>query len=533
MSRPSAFRPALRARAAQHLMVLVCAGVSLVGCKKRADAPSGPGGGMSRATVDVTADREVIKTGWLVALAKDPAALATLASSSAGWRAFFGGDAAAALAAFEKDLETGAPARIGAARAALELADAHRWLARTQAVATGSLLQAQATRPGARKSAAVRAFILARLAGVQGNVPDFSPAEADPAIAELVASARPGATGPAAALMSGTAGGADAPAPAGMSAAYERRLRTRSLVAAGRLAEARRLWKSVDPKAPDLIAGSGDDAVSVRDPQAALGAHELYAAIALESLGTLDGWTDLLRARALLILKRGPASAERLQALLAKPPVDAALAQLVLSGTTGPADLAHEAVALWAVSLAAGGDAEGAKAKAGTLPEATVRQRVLKAWALAFAGVTIKPGAFPDDRSTLSRAFTDEITALGEAATGAGDVSQLSLVDRSVDVIQRRYAAALHRGGHPALAVKSREAAEDKARAAQRSARNTLSSLAGSAYDNLGIGRPRVALKYLTRLADHLPVAFGPAEMLRDLLSLRAMEQGGGAVVGQ
>jgi hypothetical protein len=53
------------------------------------------------------------------------------------------------------------------------------------------------------------------------------------------------------------------------------------------------------------------------------------------------------------------------------------------------------------------------------------------------------------------------------------------------------------------------------------------------ARENVRIGRPRVALKYLSRLAERFPAVAAPADMLRDLLTIRAMEQEGGAASGQ
>ena len=108
------------------------------------------------------------------------------------------------------------------------------------------------------------------------------------------------------------------------------------------------------------------------------------------------------------------------------------------------------------------------------------------------------------DAQALTRSTAHRVIQLGQSGLGAGSKPE-----------------------------KAREAAEDKAAAQGPSARNSLAALVLTARDNVSIRRPRVALKYLARLGDALPAVEGPAEILRDLLSLQAMEQGGSATAGQ
>ncbi|MEZ4473894.1 MAG: hypothetical protein R3F60_24510 [bacterium] len=291
--------------------------------------------------------------------------------------------------------------------------------------------------------------------------------------------------------------------------------------------------KALDPRAADIEAGTGDARVVLRDPVAADAEARLYAAMAEEALREVPGWPGLLRARALVLLGREADALGLCEALLATPPADAPLAFFLFSGALDVAELANQARALGAAAAHALGQAEKATALVGAIQPRTVADRVQLAWARAWTGQTPAADAFPENRGEYVGALVVEIGALGAAAAGGEEVQQLGLVDRHADVVQRRYAAAMGHGGDPSIAVKAREAAEDKAAAFSPSARNSLSALVLAARDNVGIGRPRVALKYLARLGDQLPAAAGPGEMLRDLLSLRAMEQGGSATAGQ
>lgn len=519
---------------AAALAVLVVVGP---GCKKREDAGSGGGGTSSRAEVDLTADRAALDKSWILDVARDPAPLGALATANGGWRALFGGDATAALVEFEEGIKRGgdASARIGAARAALELAEANRLVGELVRALTPQLMRAQATRPGAESSAATRAFFLARHAAGTGERLDtlLKDVAEDGPMGPWAALLRPEAADPAAALLRGAPEGLDAELPAGATQTFSDRLHLAALVGAGRLAEARARGRRIDPKAHDFVIDQEQGRTGFYDPGIAGVESRLYAAVALDALSGVEGWGDLLRARALLLLGRPQEAAETLEKLLAAPPDTADLAVLVLEPILNAADLRDEAVALRVRALVESGQPDAARALAEQLPTSSVAQRVRRAWAESLLGAKPDATAFPEDRAVLARAMNEAIVALGDAGKGAADVTELALVERYVDGLQRRFAESLARSGEPTLSVKAREGAEDKSAAAGPSGRNTISSLAATALDNAAIGRPRVALKYLQRMNERLPTVAAPAEMLADLLSARALEQGGGPNVGQ
>lgn len=522
-------------RRAGWLALAVSTSLTLGGCEKVKPPPPPAEGQAARAAVDPGVEKKAFEASWVIAHARDPAPLLALAGTSEGWQALFTGKPGEALETFLRDAETSPEARIGAARAALELARAHARLGFLVRALTPDLLKAQASRPGAEPGAPWRAYISARLATARGQdakdalagVPADSPAA--PWAAALAADAQT----PLAALLRGQAAGIDAELPPGGTAAYAERLAIRALLDAGRFKEARARYDRLDPSAADILVGEGEAQAALRDPVVADIGARIYAAQVVELLGEAGGWPLLLKADALRILGKTDDALAALTALAGAAPAPAAgLSMLVLSDALGAADLTGRVAAERARLLAEKGDEAGAIALIDALPRDTVAQRVLRAWAGSFVG-RVDAEAFPEDRTELSKALLEVVAGLGDAAPGAGSINELLLVERYVDAVQRRFAEALVRMDRPALAVKMRDAAEDKTSAQAPSARNTLSALAAAALDNVGIGRPRVALKYLSRMGEALPAAAGPAEMLRDLLSHRAMQQSGGVTSGQ
>lgn len=477
------------------------------------------------AVLDVEADKVAARNSWLVQLAKDSAPLVTLADSSPGWGPFFVNDPAKAIEDFQGD----APAvRIGRARAALELAEAHGAIADLVQRLTPDLLTAQKTRPGAEAGAPWRALMRARANGDYSKVPE---AGSVGAIKTAVASVDT----PLAKLLAGDHTALNAEVPPEATAMWKRRISLSALARAGKLDAALKWVGRVKHRMPDFEVSAGDQTLTFRDPIAARALSVVYAAVAEDAVRDLPGWPSLLRARALVLLDRPGDAIPILEALTkALPAEPPALAQLVLSSTLDVDDLLTETWARLALAAHAANDAARAKAAFDTLAgrSRTVADRVWGAWVAARIGQPVAEGVFPTDRRELLNPLRDEVEALGAAAKGKTDVAQLMLIERYVDVLQRRYGDALVRSDKPALGVKLREAAEEKSANLAPSSRNTVSSLAATARDNMAVGRPRVALKYLSRLADTLPDAHGPAEMLRDLLSLRAMEQGGSATAG-
>ncbi len=227
----------------------------------------------------------------------------------------------------------------------------------------------------------------------------------------------------------------------------------------------------------------------------------------------------VLCAEAVELIKAhgGETSQCALSELIATPPEKLPLSLAVLSEYWHSADLVVAARAWNAQS-------------ADDLSQTTIVERVWHAWASNRQNKDVNPDAFPVDRAPLQHALDNAIGALGEAGQGAQDVLNLDLSARTVDGLERRFADSIVKRD-PALAVKLREDAEDKSAAAAPSPRNTLSSLAKSARDNVAISRYRVSLKYLSRLG--LAEADLPSDLLRDLLTLRAMEAEDPAMVGQ
>lgn len=511
------------------------AALALTACGKRDD--KGKPGPAPASSVDTSADRARARESWVVGVARDSGALLALAQSNSGWPKLFTSDPAAALGEFGGALKSGNPpsgVRTGAARAALDLSEAHAAIGAIVVNATGALLDVK-TDAGGPEAAAWRQAFLARRLLHEGKdaAPTLAKIAADSPLQSYAAALKPGATGPLAALLTRKAGADGATLPAGATAEYKERLEISAAIEAGKTAEAIARFAKVAPTAPDVTVGTGESAVTLRDPGLVdLGAH-VAALQVLDAVGPGAGWLGLLKARAELALGRAAAAKATLEALKAAPPATAELADLVLTDALSVEDLKWETVALLARAQAAAGDAAGAKATAATLPADTIGHRVLKTWAAVSAGEPLDASAFPEDRSLLARAIAAEVDALGADGKGVPDVAALSLVDRYVDAVERRFAEAAALSGAPELALKHLENAEDKAAAFAPSPRNQLSALARAARENARIGRPRIALKYLSRLAERFPAVAAPSDMLRDLLTIRAMDQEGGAASGQ
>lgn len=488
------------------------------GCVEKVPVESEP-----EPVVDVTADREAARNSWLIQLAQDPQPLIALADSSPGWADLFTGNAKAGLNNFQGDA---VPTRIGRARAALQLAEAHAELAALVRSATPNLLAAQKTRPNAAAGAPWRALMLARLQGDYSKVPDDGPVGALKARLSRPEALAPLATDP---------DGFWATVPEEAGATWRRRLAIKALAQAGKVDAALRKAKRLKSRRPDFKITTGDETLSFRDPGAADALALLYAAVAEQAVRDVPGWPSLLRARALVLLGRPAEAVPLFEAFTqALPPEGPHLAQLVLSTALNVDDLLTETWARLALAAAAAQDQPRVDAALKTLAgrTRTLGDRVWGGYVQAALGKPVEANLFPTDRRELLVPLREEVANLGPDAKGKQDVDQLLLIDRYVDGLQRRYAALLLSADKPALAVKMREAAEEKSANLSPSSRNSVSSLAATARANMSVNRPRVALKYLVRLADALPDAHGPAEMLRDLLSLRAMEQGGSATAG-
>jgi hypothetical protein len=508
-----------------------------MGCQKKEEVANSSGAAAAAAPkVDVSADTGAAQTSWVLGVALEPAPLTALASGSPGWAPFFAGDAAESLAGFEKNAGSSPDAALGAVRAARELSRAEAVVAQMVVVATPRVLAALDSREGSAETAAPRAWIEARHAAATGRPPDAALAKigADSPVHAWRA-ALEGGDEAAKGLLLGKAAAEDGPVPDGGTDAYGERLQVRAAALVdARLPEARKRAARIDPKDPDLSVGAGDKRTTLRDPLVADFGARLMGRTALSFCAAAGPWSALHCGPIHADLGDHASAVTVLYGFLASPPPGAPpLAAILNSEALGREDALALARAELVRAHAGAGDEAAARAALGQLPEGTIGQRVLKAWAGSFLGESVPKDVFPEDRDVLAAVLNDAITEKGDAAKGAADATALALVDRYVDAVQRRFADALRRSGQLAEANKVHGAAEDKTNAMAPSPRNRLPALANAALDNLRIGRPRVALKYLSRLDTKLPAAAAPAEMLRDLLTLRAMEQAGGAATGQ
>ena len=520
-----------------HRLIFVLVLVFSLGCTKKTPPATGSS---SEKTVDTNAEAQAADSSWILAVARDNSALLQLAQSSSGWGAFFGNNLVKAVALFQKDARSNEDARIGGARAALRLARAYGNLARLQEALVEPFHTAQSARPGAEKTAAWRRYVEGRLAQRVGNITKArsilenvkAPGLSSLARAAVAIPDDGGSAGPLADLLAGRVGGADAEMPDGISEHYFNRLRVRSLASARRSRLAMKIWDRLDNRSPDLVVTKAAKEDKMWDPLAAEAGQRLYAAVALEMLKGAEGWAALHEARAYLHLGLAGAAITAIDGLLATPPKTASLATLVLSGAAGPSDLIGHATALKIECLVAIGKIEEAKLLLSEMGQATIAQRVRRATAQSMLGVSITD-AFPSDRGELTTLVNSRVAALGKSAKGVTDVTELALVERFVDELQREWADVLAKNDKPARAARERTMAEDKANAFAVSARNSVASLLASSLAALKIGQYRVSLKYLSRLKENFPAAYGASEQLRDILSYRAMAREGGATTGQ
>lgn len=448
--------------------------VSFQACERRVET--------AEVGLDMTADREALANSWIAKIASHPDELAALAKQSPGWRSFFVGNPKVALEDFEKSIAS-APEdqlfdlHVGAARAALEWAKAEHALA------------------------ALTADVLPKLA------------EKKKQNQQLIEDASPNAEGPDAKSASLDVEEARAVLPLVAPEGY-----------AQKSLKERRKLHGMNP-----TSDSGS---------------EIYASVALqhcEQALKLSGASlaaEWLAAEAEILLGRNEKALSHLELLLNDKSTAFPLSFVVISEWTDLASLRY-AAALMKVLLQpqpklAQLQAVEKPVVSGSLSKRTSTQ-VWLAWAVAQLGETPASDAFPEDRMLFSHIWSSVLQQLapdGGELAGAQDVANLQLIDRLVDLWERRFAEAL-RKADPARAVKLRADAEEKTRAAEPSARNRWPSLAENARDNVTIGRARVALKYLSRLEEQLPAAGAPAELLRDLLTLQAMDQSSNAILGQ
>jgi tetratricopeptide (TPR) repeat protein len=485
-----------------------------------------------QATADDPARVEIgaIKTSVLTGIAQDSQPLFDLAQKS-GWGLYFRGQLMAAIDAFQPRIKSDADARIGAARAALGLARGYGQLDTLQKAILPELMKAQASRPNAASIAPWHAYIRFRLAGVQSSAKaDFEKAMKAGGLGVLVPVSEQGGNTLSEAL--NTLAEKSAPGlGTAVTETYRSRLSIRTRLKLGQKRLAKR-WRRLKIEQPDLVVGEGTGAFELWD--AALGdiGRLYFAGLALEFLGNGQGCSTLYQGEAFFLLgdyqKAEAAFRAAGQIELKSLPLACAL----LSQAVTMAEYRQVAEAGRAVAMARAGQIDEARIIAKGLANQTLAQKVRNASVTVELGEKLDP-AFEPKIDRLVKIITTHLQGLGAAAKGTSDVAELSLVERYVDSIQRKWADTLSKADQRVEAARARTAAGDKTKAYEVSARNSFESLAASALDHFKIGQPRVALKYLTKLTKQQPMASALAEQLRDVLSYQALTGKGGVTAGQ
>ncbi len=499
-----------------RLAVVSMIGCALLGCFPEKVKETGQ---KEVARQAYAAEAPALLASWIGELAKNSNAIVTLAESNEGWSKLFNSDPFSAAAAFRNGNLTDPDILIGLTRAYLELANTFSALEELSLDVNRALVKAQLERPGSGVDVRWARFTATRL-GIKG--PESVPAAVDDFEKGLDALLE--------ALKTGGLNG-QSQLPDMCTRAYAARLRIYALLTDGKVRAARKLWGKVRMDEPDVRVVRNGQTIGFYDPALA-GLGKLYfAAEALESSKDLTGWARIYRAQAQQLLKQWDASLVSLREV-GVPTETPRFSMLFLSAYLDVATLQARQKALEVKALSSIGKSAEALKAYDSMDRGRVDLRVEAAYAGSVLDVKAGDG-FPEDRGVLTKIITDALAGLGEGAKGLPDLDALEVTDRFVDGLQRRYADALRRSGKTALAAKHRSAAEDKVAALSPSRRNSLSALTKSALENYGIARPRVALKYLTRLNTRLTSVVGASEQLRELLSFRALEKGGGVSVGQ
>ena len=518
--------------------ILIFCFVLLFGCSgKRNKEDKSKNSGVASSAVsglDTVAELDVIKQSYLFDIAKDSKSLQALAQKS-GWGPFFQGEMEKAIEAFRTRLPEQLDARLGAGRAALRMAAGYGRLESLRIALTPDILEAQRSRPGASIISGWHSFIKLRLKMQAGKAIDAKDLEALSSTglgqASSVFNGKPDAI---AHLMNASGDYEGYTALAGMTELYERRLKFRAALKSKPAARLEKRWARLNLDRPDLSLSEGGNTFELWDPSIADIGRRYYASLALGFLGDSAGCYGYYRGLARILLGDFQQAEKEFRALLSAPPKSLNLACNVLTEILNENTLQRVATeALVYVTSAQGRQADAEKILK-TLPDKTIADKIGLGYARSRMGQKLKSNLL-ERRDVLAKTIVQGVTSLGSLGKGISDVMELALVDRYVDAVQRKWADALARSDKLAEAARARVAAEDKVRAYELSGRNWFDSLAASAVDHYRIRQPRVALKYLLRLARKLSAASALAEQLRDVLSYRAMlgKGGGGVTVGQ
>ncbi len=493
-----------------------------------------------RVTLAADAQALAAPASLLTALAAQPAPLDEWEGSD-GWVAFFKGQLAAASEAFGERLKgspTDLSARLGAARAALELAEAYSTAAALTDRVAVDWLTVERQSPHAAHYAPWYDWV-------------------ELALSTGEASAREALKGRLAALsapeMSPWVSVALSPdpdtAPSAASAEYRPWLAFARAVEQGEVLRARKLVGRLKLRAPVFVAKSAPEvpSQSVYDPRLARVAATYYALEAREALSgdlSADPWAPLLVAQV------SAALGDHARALELLTPLDALTSTpsahlLLLSPNLTLEDARAEARARRVASLYALGrdaEAEGILIAWPDAPTLSTPQRVWRLWALASAA-----RLHPSRATALAATLSEELKALlptrrrplarlaAEQVRGpsAQRLSALELTERWLDAQHHRFAEAAVWLDLRVPALNALTAAEDPSSPLRLGGRNRLSRLSLSALNQIQLSRHRVASKYFLRLREDLPALAALAEMTGDVLSGSSFNGGGEVNAGQ
>jgi tetratricopeptide (TPR) repeat protein len=518
--------------------IFILCSVLTFACSSQKNTGNGTNGGgagiSSDSQIEKTAELAAINDSYLLDIAMNSAGLQALAQKS-GWGQFFQGDMIGAIEAFRVRLEAHPDARLGAGRAALRMAEGYERLESLRMALTPDLLEAQSSRPGASVLPGWHTFLRLRLQKKMGKPVDTKD------LAKLSAAGLSGLAGvfngkpdALAHLFDGSGdyeGFAQLPS---MTDLYVSRLKFRAALKSKPVAGLGKRWARLKFDKPDLNLSKEGSTFELWDPVSADISRRYYARLALVFLGNGAGCPSFYRARARILLGDFIEAEKELKGLLSASPKTVSLSCAVLTEVLNAAALTRVSTESLARVMFLQGRADEATQLLDTLPTKTIAERVGVAYVRSLMGY--KPASnLLDRRDVLAKIILNRVTNLEPKGKGTNDVMELALIDRYVDTIQRKWADTLSRSDKLAQAARTRVASEDKVKAYELSGRNGFDSLAASAVDHYRIRQPRVALKYLLRLARKLPTASALAEQLRDVLSYRAMlsKGGGGVTVGQ
>ncbi|MEE2757858.1 MAG: hypothetical protein VYA30_14475 [Myxococcota bacterium] len=502
------------------------------GCSKRTGQVPSSDEGESLAN---SAEKAAIDNSYIVNIAKSTTALETLAAKS-GWADYFTGRYESAIEQFQGRIGQSPDARFGLARAALGLAAAFRRADGLQKQITPMIIKAQKSRPGSSAMSLWHRYVRARIDGQVKGAEADTPNSNNESAKTVELLLKTTSTEPSSLEFARTALSLleDSATTSGLTQNFKHRLKFRVRLGKKLAKSTHKAWSRLKFGKPDIRVVDGQKTFELWDPGLGDLGLRYYAQMALDALPSDDLCAVYYRAEALSYLDRPQQAVQELRAALASPAKSGSLACSVLSEFLNRSELIHSAKVQLTMALLASGSREDAQVEFSKLEANTLAQKIRITRVRIAFGQPISKG-LEFDRDVYKRLFNERLESLGNGAQGVDDVSELALVARYIDIIQRKWADALAAAGQTATAARMRAGAQDKTKAYGRSGRNSVEVLMASALDYLRIGQPRVSLKYLAKLKGLQGITHGLAEQLRDVLSFRAMltKDGNTATIGQ